>query len=286
MSWPGYDPFYNHNTGDNNSRRSFYAVSAVPDIFVDGVYETNFPPFAQYYDTRIATPTPVSVDIDGSYDAGTGAIDVTATATTTAALPGGNVQYRIFVALIEDNIFFNGSNTTDWHRHVMRDMAPTAGGTVVTFTGDLPQSAQTTVSFTMDPIYVEAECSIVVWMQEAITKEVYNADWVLVTELGDLTSAPEALPLAMELGRNFPNPFNPSTAIPVSVERAGNARLEIVGVDGRVVRTLHDGDLAAGNREFRWDGTDAAGQGVASGVYLARLLSADGIQSRRLVLLK
>ena len=286
MSWPGYDPFYNYNIADNNARRGFYAVNAVPDIFVDGVYETNFPPFAQYYDSRIVVPTSVTVDITGDYDNVSGAISVTATSTTDAALPGGTVQYRLFVALVEDNCVYVGSNGVIVHRHVLRDFAPSAYGTVVTFAGDLPQSASVDASFTMDSSFEESECMIVAWLQEAISKEVYNASWVHVTDMGDLTAVDSALPEAMLLGQCYPNPFNPSTTIPLNVKRAGAARLDIVGADGRLVRTLLQGDLPAGTRNVTWDGTDAEGVGVASGVYLARLHSADGVQSKRVVLLK
>ncbi len=286
MNWPGYDPFYNHNSADNNTKRSFYGVNAVPDIFVGGIFETNFPPFSQYYDSRVATPTPVSVDITGSYDSGSGAIDVTATVTTTEALPTGNVSYRVYVALAEDNIYYNGSNTTDWHRFVMRDLAPSGHGTVVSFSGGLPQSAEVNVSFTMDPLYAEEECHIIAWMQEALSKEVYNSARSLVTDLGDTTDSPTALPARIALGANYPNPFNPTTAIPVKVTDSSSAMLQVVGVDGRVIQTLHSGELAAGDYEFSWDGTDTDGNTVASGVYMAHLTTRTGVQSERLVMLK
>jgi hypothetical protein len=286
MSWPGYDPFYNHNSADANTRRSFYGVDAVPWIQVGGLFMTNFPPFSQYYDTRINTPTPVSVEIAGDYDAGTGAIDVTVTVTTTENLPTDNVSYRVYVALAEDNIYFNGSNTTDWHRFVMRDLAPSAHGTVISFSGGLPQTAQVNASFTMDPIYAEEECHIIAWMQEALSKEVYNSARTLVTDLGDLTDSPTALPAHMALGSNYPNPFNPTTAIPVKVAETSSALLQIVGVDGRIIRTLHSGELAAGDHEFSWNGADGEGNSVASGVYMARLITRAGVQSERLVMLK
>jgi hypothetical protein len=127
---------------------------------------------------------------------------------------------------------------------------------------------------------------IIAWVQEYGSKEIYNGEWASVLDFMDLTAVDDALPAAMTLGHNYPNPFNPSTVIPVSVERGGAARLDIVTPDGRLVRTLLEGELPAGTREVRWDGTDSAGLGVASGVYLARLHSVDGVQSRRLMLLK
>ncbi len=284
MSWPGYDPFYYHNIPDSNARRSYYGVNAVPWIQVGGLYQTHFPPFIQYYNTRIAVPTSVSVDITGYYDAGAGTIDVSVTATTTETLPAGN--YIVYVALAEDNLYYNGTNTTNWHRFVMRDLAPSGYGTSVSFTGDLPQSASVNVDFTMDPTYDDTECHVIAWIQELGSHEVYNSNRALVTDLADLTDATASLPVLMQLGQSFPNPFNPSTAIPVKVSESGSAQLEIVGVDGRRVRTLHSGELSMGDHKFSWDGTDADGNGVASGVYMAHLVTRTGVQSQRLVMLK
>ncbi len=56
-------------------------------------------------------------------------------------------------------------------------------------------------------------------------------------------------------------------------------------VDGRVVRILLAGKTVAGEHAASWNGRDALGRPVASGVYFARLLTAAGELSRRMVLL-
>jgi hypothetical protein len=66
-----------------------------------------------------------------------------------------------------------------------------------------------------------------------------------------------------------PNPFVASTSVRFGLERAGRARVEVIDVRGRLVRALHEGRLAAGAHAFNWDGRDAGGARVASGVYLA-----------------
>ncbi len=83
-------------------------------------------------------------------------------------------------------------------------------------------------------------------------------------------------PLRFELGQNAPNPFNPTTSIPFAIPRDGYANLTIYDVSGRVVRTLVDRQVAAGTHAVTWDGTDAIGRNVASGVYLYRLAYAAG----------
>lgn len=91
----------------------------------------------------------------------------------------------------------------------------------------------------------------------------------------------------LQIGTNYPNPFNPSTTIPITLTRDGQARLEIFGVNGKRVRVIHDGVLPEGTHQFSWDGKDHDGTVVSSGVYFARLTDDLGATtSRRLVLLK
>ena len=79
------------------------------------------------------------------------------------------------------------------------------------------------------------------------------------------------------LGPNYPNPFNPSTLIPYELASSGYVRLEVFNLLGQRVATLVDGVQPAGAHRARWDGTDAAGQAAAAGVYVYRLL-VDGVQ--------
>ena len=73
----------------------------------------------------------------------------------------------------------------------------------------------------------------------------------------------------------FPNPFNPETTFSYSQRTAGWTRLAIYDLAGRLVRTLSDGFQAAGEHRATWDGRDAGGRVVASGVYFSRLLLPD-----------
>jgi len=91
----------------------------------------------------------------------------------------------------------------------------------------------------------------------------------------------------MAIGANYPNPFNPMTRIPVTMDRDGFMRLEVFDAAGRRVRTLHSGQLTGGDHEFRWDGKTEQGQSAATGVYMARISDDNGTTaSRRMTLLK
>ncbi len=78
-------------------------------------------------------------------------------------------------------------------------------------------------------------------------------------------------PKTFSLSQNVPNPFNPSTTIQFSLPQAGPVSLSIYDVNGRRVRTLVDGRADVGRHSVIWDGRDALGREVASGVYLYRL---------------
>lgn len=81
------------------------------------------------------------------------------------------------------------------------------------------------------------------------------------------------------LAGNAPNPFNPRTTINFGLAAPGRARLDIFDVRGRLVRTLLDADLAAGDHAVTWDGCDDQGRGAASGSYFCRL-AAGGVERR------
>jgi subtilisin family serine protease len=81
----------------------------------------------------------------------------------------------------------------------------------------------------------------------------------------------ETLPNACALHQNYPNPFNAATEIGYQIPRAGRVTLKVFNALGQEVRTLLDGRQEAGEHKIRWDGQDANGQDVASGLYFCRM---------------
>jgi hypothetical protein len=108
-----------------------------------------------------------------------------------------------------------------------------------------------------------------------------------IAALGATTSAPRApAAVAAELLPAYPNPFNPSTTVRFSLPAAASVELVITDLRGLHVRTLVAGRLGAGEHRATWNGLDASGQPVASGVYLASLRALGQQQSQRLTLVK
>ncbi|MBC8423379.1 hypothetical protein H8E07_04590 [bacterium] len=97
----------------------------------------------------------------------------------------------------------------------------------------------------------------------------------------------DGLPRAVALHQNVPNPFNPQTEIRFDLPAATKARLLVLDLQGRVVRTLVDGLLMpAGRHRSVWNGRDDRGRHVATGTYIYMLRTSEFVETRRMVLLK
>ena len=94
------------------------------------------------------------------------------------------------------------------------------------------------------------------------------------------------LPEKTQLQQNAPNPFNSETVLSYFLLEPGPARLEVFSMIGQRVAVLRQGHQQAGYHRLRWNGRDDAGRPLASGIYLYRLVTDEGILTRKLVLLR
>jgi len=83
----------------------------------------------------------------------------------------------------------------------------------------------------------------------------------------------------------FPNPFRSATVLRFELSRAGSARLDIVDVAGRRVRSLVEGERAAGDHVVAWDGRTEEGLRAPAGVYWGRLEALGGGREEKLIVL-
>ena len=133
-----------------------------------------------------------------------------------------------------------------------------------------------------------ADSVIVTWPDGAVevrTGLVGDRRHTLVQD-EDVTPVADGVPAATRLVAAYPNPFNPVTTITYELAAAGQVRLDIYGLDGRLVATLVRDEQRAGRHEAVWQGRDRAGRPVASGAYLCRLRAGDTARSKRLMLVK
>ncbi len=104
---------------------------------------------------------------------------------------------------------------------------------------------------------------------------------------GAVSATPEMIPAALDLRAAYPNPFNPATTIRFNLPIGANrASLRIYDVAGRLVSTVFEGSVAAGDHEVMWRGKDSQGNEVASGVYYYSLEAGNVQRTRSMVLVR
>ena len=95
-----------------------------------------------------------------------------------------------------------------------------------------------------------------------------NLDVLVANELEDYHTNNSDHPYQTQLGNNYPNPFNPTTTIPFSLEKASKVTLTVYDMLGRSVLLLMNEYLSAGTHELRFN---ASRVGISSGYYLYTL---------------
>ncbi len=115
-----------------------------------------------------------------------------------------------------------------------------------------------------------------------------------IADTATIIETAPSLPDQSWLEPNFPNPFNPETTFRFGLDTPARVTLTIFDAAGDHVRTLVDGVRhPASTYSVVWDGRNAEGERVASGVYVMRLradaqiLRSDAqIQTRKMLLIK
>ena len=134
---------------------------------------------------------------------------------------------------------------------------------------------------------------------DAVHYPVLNQEHILITAeskawfideierpLAGVTPDPDIASLLPVLQGNYPNPFNPSTAIRFSLPAERSIRLGIFDAGGRLIRPLARGVYPAGSNEVEWNGRDESGRRAASGVYYCRLEVGAFSQTGRMTLIR
>jgi len=180
-SWPGTDPMNAHNPGDVQARVTYYGVSGVPDVVIDGNVAQGNPGtlFAGGQSSTMDTRATVASDFDITVShAFTGAgVDVTAVITATNAVANANLKAH--VVIVEKEISFAnppGSNGETEFYNVMKAMLPTSAGTDL---GDVWSNGTTEVlteSWNIANVYNVSELAAIVFVQDDVTKEIMQAN--------------------------------------------------------------------------------------------------------------
>jgi len=96
-------------------------------------------------------------------------------------------------------------------------------------------------------------------------------NWAIEVHGEAVSIKDEDLPLVTGLNSNYPNPFNSNTVLHFSLAEESELDISIYDIAGRMVKKLITGNLPSGSRQIKWNGQNAAGEDVASGVYFCRM---------------
>ena len=130
------------------------------------------------------------------------------------------------------------------------------------------------------------------WIRDAKAADADPAGIAALEQLlAALTRVEAPPPKETVLLANYPNPFNPETWIPYQLSEAAEVTVTLHSSDGKLVRTLELGQMSAGvyqsrSRAAYWDGRNAQGEPVASGVYFYTLRAGDFSATRKMVIRK
>jgi hypothetical protein len=108
-------------------------------------------------------------------------------------------------------------------------------------------------------------------------------DWILtgLTSVHGFQSGP-----AQRIVRASPNPFNPQVLISFNLEQPAMVTLSVYDLAGRKINDLSHGVFQAGTNEVTWNGRDRQGRNVASGTYLVRMKTQQGVEQRKVMLVR
>lgn len=280
--WPyAGDIMYTANPSQAQALVAEFDVSAVPDFWLDGFWHTDYAGsqiVAAFNQGKTwKSPMHLSLQWNDSTDELTTIVHVTG-----ALRPGGD--YQLFCSITQDNIAHNGGNGEPLHQQAFRRMWPgTDAGTTVP--GSVGSHAITT-AMPLNGTWVFDQLRATVYVREMNSGVIQQAASDFLSNIGDLTGVETPAAAGFGVTANHPNPFNPKTTIDYAMDAAGPASLRIYDSAGRLVTTLVDGVQSAGSHTVVWDGTDAAGRSLPSGLYFARLVSAGREDSHKLLLAK
>ncbi len=278
--WPNpNDIMYTANVEQCTYLTNQYGVSGVPNFFIDRFWDLGSSAAGMIagFDEAKTWKSPMEIDLVWT----PGGDFLQVCIDVINPLPPGD--YRLFCSITEDNIEHDGGNGEHWHQQAFRRMYPDCiDGIGVPSTIGVHDFH---VACPLDPTWVYEELRASVHVIDTSRRKIWQAGTGFLTELEDYAAVDgEAKPAMTRLGNVVPNPLNPQTTVHYALAQSGPVKLAIYDVAGRLVRTLVDGVVGAGEFGAVWDGKDAAGQQVAPSIYFVRFQADGRTESRKIVL--
>jgi hypothetical protein len=104
--------------------------------------------------------------------------------------------------------------------------------------------------------------------------------------LVNINNEAEVMPSKFSVSKNYPNPFNPSTSIDITIPEKRSLTVKVFDLNGKVLNTLINRELYPGHYSVDWNGKNYLGQSLATGLYIIRVRSGSHFSSQKVLLLK
>lgn len=146
----------------------------------------------------------------------------------------------------------------------------------------------TQVSYNFTDIDTESNTVYYYWLESVSLEGASEFFGPLSVTVGDGTTGPTTpdIPVFTALLNAYPNPFNPNTNLRYSLKEAGSVRMDIYNAKGQLVRSMNASHATPGYFSMTWDGRDASGKQVGSGVYMYRMTSGQYTAAKKMILAK
>jgi len=120
---------------------------------------------------------------------------------------------------------------------------------------------------------------------DLLNKAVHSQNaYSTISGIGDQTNF--LSPKTFSLEQNFPNPFNSSTKIKFQLPYTSTVNLKVYNMLGREICALVNTEMLPGSYSVIWNGTNARGESVPSGIYIYQLISGNFSNSKKCLIVK
>lgn len=265
VNWPAAnDPIYRANPTEQTVRKAQYGVSGVPYLKIDGIVSVNANNLQNPYNSRLAVPAIIAIDVARNGDASSGTLSFRIIAEED---PEWTVPMNLWPIIVEDNIPGVGYWAGSVFEQAFRKNVFGYYGETLVFEGPYPDTIFTEAEYTILSTWDVDELHLATFVQcayQANEHEVENCNWAKLMDIPmgiDDAGWGNNNDLLLSIG---PNPsmgtFNINTVIP------GNSTgtIEVFNIAGRIIASGSASEM----RDVTVD---------ESGIYLIRLSTPGGM---------
>lgn len=232
VSWPGVDPMFNFNPGDPTQRVIDYGIASVPNVALDGELLPNdcnqltgYPGCLDQTDIDNAFILPTIFDLDLTENNTGNTLIVSVNITAKSDIPLTNL--RLYTAIVEDSIQYNGSNGETEFSQVLRYLYPDSlGQPLSTMLNN--QTVNFSYAVPIDISFISNQVHAVAFIRSDLDGRIYQSD-----------DANTVTPGIQELSTwnlyVYPNPTSTSLYFKFSGEHEANLNWEISNTMAQVV---------------------------------------------------